>query len=116
MINERLGTNDYIIQDVLDSLKLPEDEKEVYQGILNKYRYEAYRQYLDTLCSIKTWDKLSSNCLKMKKEDKEKSILIGKFALLLHDIQDWNKYSLSFDDEISKNSQKSLYGKCSDNE
>jgi len=92
---DRFGLNKDIFEDLLEDLDISESEKYVVMNILDKYRKEAFRQYLDTSCSMRVYDFMSINTHVENRWDEQsiKEKWIGKLSILLRDLNKWLTYS-----------------------
>jgi hypothetical protein len=86
---ERFDTHSGVIEDFLDSLHLQDAERTAYRLIVRTYRDKAFPQYLNSLCSIKTWEAIADKAEPERRDQYEGSSHIGKQTLLIRDLRNW---------------------------
>ena len=94
LLLDALGLSEPIVDDILDSLALSTEERSVYRPLILSYRNESFHQYLNSVASIRMWDRLVRLTPKTE-QDKDFEGWVGgaKLMLLLRDVRNWYVHS-----------------------
>lgn len=102
MLLDRLKLHDGIVEDLLDALSLQGRERAAYHNVLVNYRDTAFPQYLNSLCTMRTWRTIA-DCIPLpdkaemkkgeKKNLKQPSNNFVLFTILLRDLRNWRIHS-----------------------
>jgi hypothetical protein len=95
---DRFRLYEGIIEDLLDALSLRGNERDAYRKVVLNYRDNAFPQYLNSLCTMRTWKTLTAHIPQRggtKKEREQESKMrqlserAGLFTILLRDLRNW---------------------------
>jgi hypothetical protein len=91
---DRLSLQADIIEDVVASLDLAEEEREAYRRQLAAYRELAFAHYLDSLSSVHAWDVFYGKLLSYRKTDvpiesQHIDKQFGRLVVLLRSLENW---------------------------
>jgi hypothetical protein len=87
---DRFNIDEGVIDNLLDSLSIRETERSAYRNVLGFYRDAAFSQYLNTQCTIKTWETIADRIPHRKRLSRygaQKKV--GKLTLLIRDLRNW---------------------------
>lgn len=110
----QLKLEEPIIDTFLDSLNINKEDEKKYKEVVKCYRNTAYKFYLNSLSTIRVWQRLAES-VPVKENEKEKKAQTeaGTLILFLRDIRNWvSHYQPILENEnISDIDDKSnLYG------
>ena len=86
---ERFDAHSNVIDDFLDGLPLQSKERTAYRLVVRNYRDTAFTQYLNSLCSINTWEYIADQTEPERSEKHTASTNVGKLTLLIRDLRNW---------------------------
>lgn len=95
LLVDRFDLKESIIDDLLDSVDLKGKERLFCKHVIVRYRDEAFKNYLNSLGTIRIWKNMAENLsdpLEDEKTEAEENKL-GMLTLLLRDLRNWFQHS-----------------------
>lgn len=94
---DRFQLRDGILEELLDVLSPGEEDRAAYRSVIMRYRDTAFSQYLNSVCTIRTWQTIA-NQSPWKADQEEAAETSGTnlvspqaimFTILLRDLRNW---------------------------
>jgi hypothetical protein len=93
---DRFELDREVVDDVLDALSLEGKERTGYRSVLSAYRNHAFPNYLNSICTIRTWSDFEKSAgVEDALISSEQALRTGMLTLLIRDLREWYSHNPS---------------------